>query len=87
MRKQWIGTIHGLRSPKYGSVLCATIHELPAQSMDRANEGLKVWISDKQSMDAPKQPRPSGLDLYERNVTMRQFATEAEIGSATWQQT
>ena len=55
--------------------------------MDRANEGLKVWISDKQSMDAPKQPRPSGLDLYERNVTMRQFATEAEIGSATWQQT
>ena len=55
VRKQWIWTIHGLRSPKYGSVLCATIHGLPAQSLDRANEGLKVWISDKLSMDAGTQ--------------------------------
>ena len=29
VRKQWIWTIHGLRSTKYGSVLCATIHGLP----------------------------------------------------------
>ena len=50
VRKLWIGTIHGLRCPKYGSVLCATIHGLSAQSMDRANEGLEVWISAKPLM-------------------------------------
>ena len=52
VRKLWIGTIHGLRCPKYGSMLCATIHGLSAQSMDRANEGLEVWISVKPSMHA-----------------------------------
>ena len=41
VRKLWIGTIHGLRCPKYGSVLCATIHGLSAQSMDRATRDSK----------------------------------------------
>ena len=50
VRKLWIGTIHGLRRPKYGSVLCATIHGLSAQSMDRANEGIEVRISAKPLM-------------------------------------
>ena len=36
--------------PKVWIRVCATIHGLSAQSMDRANEGLEVWISVKPLM-------------------------------------
>ena len=36
MRKLWMWTIHGLGCSKHGSVLVQTIHELLAQSVDRA---------------------------------------------------
>ena len=35
-RKVWISAIHGLRCANHGSVLCATIRGLRAQSMNRA---------------------------------------------------
>ena len=66
----WIGTNHGLRCPKYGSVLYATIHGL---SMDRANEGLKVWISAKPVMDALTLAKSGGLCITKPLM----FATEA----------
>ena len=45
--KHWIRTIHGLRCTKHGSVLCKTIHGLPAQSIDCVNRRA-------QSMDLAK---------------------------------
>ena len=50
MRKAWICAIHGLHCAKHGSTLCATIHGLPAQSMDcavrkaQSSDLRKTWI-------------------------------------------
>ena len=43
-------TIHGLHCSKHGSALCATIHGLSAQSVDRATRELSIdlakpWIA------------------------------------------
>ena len=46
-RKAWIWTIHGLCCAKLVSALCAMIHGLPAQSVDRVNRRV-------QSMDLAK---------------------------------
>ena len=61
VRKLWIGTIHGLRRPKYGSVLCATIHGLSVQSMDRANEGIEAVADPGVGQVGPGPPKLAQL--------------------------